>query len=612
MAHSDSDDDVEVNDAFDFDARSSEADEVNEDDLFDADEASERAEETGSEEEEEDADAEAEAEAEGEEDEEDEDESMDIAAVQKEIVPLQASLQPPPLPGPSIGHVKEQTPELQERPMSPAQARRAKLVPALLNPRSYTVEAICAIAHPEPTHSLAASACMTHLLTGSQDGYVRDYDVFAAVNGKTFLTAPQRAHCGVVEGTMKAGQLRMWWENPAFPTSADSVVEDHSRSPVTSLAMHSDALWALAGTEKGHVNLFTVRHEPGQFITAMDGHRNLVSSLAISHDEMGFFSAGWDGDVYQWDLNTGHQVRKFTSTGAQVAVVAVRPLGPTLPPPTSTSAGGSNNNNARQQQDDDDAKSDGSYDPLFDEPDEDEKDAAVGMTQAKTSGNEQQATSSTTPQAKTPAAAGGATYPRGPPVLDSASYGAFSPDVLLTASVDGSIVLWDRRVNTPGKGVGRLEMSSKTPPWCVSACWSADGGQVYAGRRNCTVDVWDTRQYGQAVNGVPRLMKTLRNPTSSGAVSCVAAFPDGRHIAVASNDNIRLWNASEGGEGTETGGGRGRSGVPFKIIPGHHGGIISQMLIDPAGRFMVSASSNRGWSGESTRVVLIHDIKHLG
>lgn len=50
---------------------------------------------------------------------------------------------------------------------------------------------------------------------------------------------------------MKAGLLRMWWENPGAPGAAalDAVVVDTSRSPVTSLAMHSDALWALAGTE---------------------------------------------------------------------------------------------------------------------------------------------------------------------------------------------------------------------------------------------------------------------------------------------------------------------------------------------------------------------------
>jgi transcriptional activator SPT8 len=55
---------------------------------------------------------------------------------------------------------------------------------------------------------------------------------------------------------------------------------------------------------------------------------------------------------------------------------------------------------------------------------------------------------------------------------------------------------------------------------------------MYAGRRNGAVDVWDVRQLGRSgPRGTPRLLKTLRNPTSSGVVSCVVAFPDGRHIA---------------------------------------------------------------------------------
>ena len=64
------------------------------------------------------------------------------------------------------------------------------------------------------------------------------------------------------------------------------------------------------------------------------------------------------------------------------------------------------------------------------------------------------------------------------------------------------------------------------------ACWSADGAQIYAGRRNGTVDVWDARLLGKSgPASTPRLLKTLRNPTSSGVVSCVVAFPDCRHIA---------------------------------------------------------------------------------
>jgi transcriptional activator SPT8 len=97
----------------------------------------------------------------------------------------------------------------------------------------------------------------------------------------------------------------------------------------------------------------------------------------------------------------------------------------------------------------------------------------------------------------------------------------------------------------------------------------------------------------------------------------------------ASIDNIRLWNAAEAGEPDASG--KMKSGVQFKIIPGHHGGYISQMceslcflsfpnnltgrfnlkVVDPAARFLVSASSNRGWHGDSTRTVFVHDVKHI-
>ncbi len=115
-------------------------------------------------------------------------------------------------------------------------------------------QAICALPHPGPVHSLASSVCMSHLLTGSDDGYIRDYDIFTALNGKTFLSAPQRHHAGVVEGLMKAGQLYCWWENPAPPSpkkanGTSPVDETPGLSPVYSLAMHSDALWALGGSD---------------------------------------------------------------------------------------------------------------------------------------------------------------------------------------------------------------------------------------------------------------------------------------------------------------------------------------------------------------------------
>lgn len=89
---------------------------------------------------------------------------------------------------------------------------------------------------------------MSHLLTGSDDGYIRDYDIFAGVNGKVYLTAPQRHHCGVMEGLMKAASIRMWWENPA-QVNVPMPMEEVPVCAPYSLLMHSDALWSLAGSE---------------------------------------------------------------------------------------------------------------------------------------------------------------------------------------------------------------------------------------------------------------------------------------------------------------------------------------------------------------------------
>ena len=109
------------------------------------------------------------------------------------------------------------------------------------------VDAICALPHPVPTNALASSLCMSHLITGSDDGYIRDYDIFAACNGKNFLTAPQRQHCGFVEGVIKAGVLRSWWESTS--SSATEPSETKSKEAVHSLLSHSDALWGLSGLE---------------------------------------------------------------------------------------------------------------------------------------------------------------------------------------------------------------------------------------------------------------------------------------------------------------------------------------------------------------------------
>jgi len=102
-------------------------------------------------------------------------------------------------------------------------------------------------------------------------------------------------------------------------------------------------------------------------------------------------------------------------------------------------------------------------------------------------------------------------------------------------------------------------------------------------------------------------------------------------LSSASQDNLRLWNVF-GLDDNDTSMHRSRPSVPFKIIAGHHGGIISQirkmivhdvlgstmklnrlllpfnLVVDTSSKFMITASGNRGWFGESSKTVIVHTI----
>ena len=39
--------------------------------------------------------------------------------------------------------------------------------------------------------------------------------------------------------------------------------------------------------------------------------------------------------------------------------------------------------------------------------------------------------------------------------------------------------------------------------------------------------------------------------------------------------------------------------------------LIISLVVDPGSKFLISASSNRGWHGDSTRTVFVHEIKSV-
>lgn len=214
-----------------------------------------------------------------------------------------------------------------------------------------------------------------------------------------------------------------------------------------------------------------------------------MSCLALQSDEQGVLSAAWDGntkachsespsrwlivkatnfgprvrapfllflfrcDQQQWDLNTGQMVRMYgTSRHTEVVALGLRPLTPLLtngaPHSDLFSTGDatvgmlpSNHFDGKGRNDDDGSGS--SDNSLFGDDSGDEADDRAKAT--KPNG--------------TQASLSGPNTTRNSNML--------SPDLVMTAYMDGQVLLWDRRAPVHTKPL-RLEMGDKTRPGCFS------------------------------------------------------------------------------------------------------------------------------------------------
>ena len=131
----------------------------------------------------------------------------------------------------------------------------------------------------------------------------------------------------------------------------------------------------------------------------------------------------------------------------------------------------------------------------------------------------------------------------GPFEPSSSSAGVSAPDLppqsestFLSASIDGVLRIWDRRIPSP---IATISPYGGTPPWCTGACWSPDGNWFFAGRRNNGVDEYSIHKLGGSSGvgvgdrlgvGAGRPNRTFRFQQGSGNVYAVRAMPNGRHL----------------------------------------------------------------------------------
>lgn len=592
---------------------------------------------------------------------------------------------------------------------------RPKVRPEAITARLYDIVPTMAAPQATSINALTITPDLRYWITGGSDGYIRKYDGPGTINGKQLLTVAQRHP--FVDSVTKSGILMSYWENlePAPPNSRGAASDtDRVLSPVYSLAVHSEALWLLAGLESGGINLHSVRHDEGKTIHVLQEHKNAVSVLQLAPDEKSVLSGSWDKNILDWDLNTGKTTRDFKGSGGQVSAIEPRPLsGAPIPPEAAeepfpsdtlrTSSGRTNgffssgpetgpvNGVVTVGDGMGDAEEGSDHESLFGSPagslfgeggnnmgdgegnpfgadnDNDHDtfsqamlgrldDATHASGQGDISMGDGDAAMADAPQQVTDAAAIPAQPPGEPPSTDqphaeqslsvngannahppqniaqpeaerrpSTAHGdtamttdppqirspslvfnsshppaqfdptQMSDSTFLSASIDGTIRLWDRRMAQP---LARIGTRPGVPPWCMGACWSPDGNTIYAGRRNGTVEEFNIHR--ATSSWAPE--RTLKFPQGSGAVSAVRSMANGRHLVCASYDILRLYDLKDNRAFKH-------GAVPFLIIPGPpRAGVISQLYIDPTSRFMVTAAGTRGWDGSSTEVLIGYEI----
>ena len=456
---------------------------------------------------------------------------------------------------------------------------------------SYNILPTAAIPIQTNVQALTMSKGLRYLFLGGSDGFIRKFDFLNTVDGKLSLTIQQKN--ALVDSIVNAGILTSYWENEVpQPPSKVKWVKQKSEylplvSPVHSLAVQNECLFILAGQETGGIVMQGVRYFEGRTAHYFKGHKSIVNHLVLNDEETRFLSGSWDKTVIEWDLETGTDITKFNAT-SQLSSLEFRPTNAAYELPEPNLSGhnpdvDSNNvvgNGDAADIDDVDTNS------LFGDDDDDDQDdqhVATNDNTEKAEDNTQQENKDKneiqehTSEKKVESE----TISKNTLALKT------DENLFLTSCIDGNIQIWDRR--QPSSEIIKLGRNVSTPPWCMSACWSVDGGKVIAGRRNAVVEIYDLRK--------PEVVESkLKLPSISGPVSKVKAMPNNSHVVAASNDNIRIFDINHIDK------------TPL-IIPGHHGGCISNLYVDPTCRFMISTSGNRGWQGTATDVTLIYDIE---
>lgn len=475
---------------------------------------------------------------------------------------------------------------------------RERVLESIRKAKEFDIVPTVAIPYSQQCHAMAVSEGPKWIITGGEDGFIRKYDFTASIEGKAPLTVAQKHN--LMDSITKAGVIGSYWENeqpltkkqmmrsnPKFKESdfsAGTVSYEPQVSPVYALDVERNGFWCVAGLLSGGISLYTMIYNEGAMHhyfkhntsklgqqTVDTGHLDAASVLRLNRQQDRLLSGSWDKTIREWDLNTGKVTNLFSGSTGQISSVRYRPQG-------LTDITFKNDGEGQNPSD---------VDSLFGDSDE-END--------QNEQNEQNEHNALKESVKTEPA-------KNKP--------ATSDNIFMSSSIDGTINIWDARVL--GKSaVLKLGVPENTPPWCMTASWSNDGDKLYVGRRNSTVEEISLRMphaNGAGNTKSPNVLKRLLFPKISGPVTALSTMPNDNFLLCGSNDNIRLYNLGLYHEFALESTTSKKRATPFFVIPGHNGGVLSNLHVDDTGRFMISTSGNRGWGHSSySDVVLVYLI----
>ncbi|MBD2361325.1 ribosome assembly protein 4 [Anabaena minutissima FACHB-250] len=281
-----------------------------------------------------------------------------------------------------------------------------------------------------------------------------------------------------------------------------NTLEGHSNL-VNSVAYHPDGKQLASASADKTIKIWDI--STGKTLQTLSGHSNWVNSIAYSPDGQQLASASWDKTIKIWDISTGQPLRTLSGHSSPVISIAYSPDKQQL-------ASASIDSTIKIW------------------------DISTGKLLTTLSGHSSSVYSVT-----------------------------YSPDGqhLASASADNTIKIWNISTGKP------LQTLSGHDDSVISIVYSPDGQHLASASWDKTIKIWDIS------TGKP--LKTLSGHSNS--VISIVYSPDGKQLASASDDKtIKIWDIS--------------TGKPLKTLSGYSNWINS-IVYSPDGKQLASVSDDR-------------------